>query len=125
MATAQNRYNLAWCLWVKSTPAVYAATTDLPEDNAVTTLGSAGERNYANRPNEPPDFSGPKSSSYVEAAYEANPQVVKRAAVRASVPRDQICAPGRIRTCDLPLRRRALYPLSYEGGAGAVPGIAS
>jgi hypothetical protein len=26
-------------------------------------------------------------------------------------------APGRIRTCDLPLRRRLLYPLSYEGPA--------
>jgi hypothetical protein len=26
-------------------------------------------------------------------------------------------APGRIRTCGLPLRRRTLYPLSY-GGAG-------
>jgi site-specific DNA recombinase len=28
---------------------------------------------------------------------------------------DAVRAPGRIRTCDLPLRRRALYPLSYEG----------
>ena len=37
---------------------------------------------------------------------------------RADLP-GRICAPGRIRTCDLPLRRRALYPLSYEGGAGA------
>src|SRR5207302_5572682 len=26
-------------------------------------------------------------------------------------------APGRIRTCDLALRRRALYPLSYRRGA--------
>ena len=25
------------------------------------------------------------------------------------------CARGRIRTCDLPLRRRLLYPLSYAG----------
>lgn len=25
------------------------------------------------------------------------------------------CARGRIRTCDLPLRRRPLYPLSYAG----------
>ena len=25
------------------------------------------------------------------------------------------CASGRIRTCDRPLRRRALYPLSYGG----------
>jgi hypothetical protein len=29
---------------------------------------------------------------------------------------DLFGAPGRIRTCDLPLRRRLLYPLSYEGG---------
>ena len=28
---------------------------------------------------------------------------------------DVFGAPGRIRTCDLPLRRRLLYPLSYEG----------
>jgi len=28
---------------------------------------------------------------------------------------DAVRAPGRIRTCDLPLRRRTLYPLSYEG----------
>ena len=27
-------------------------------------------------------------------------------------------APGRIRTCDLALRRRALYPLSYGRGDG-------
>lgn len=27
--------------------------------------------------------------------------------------------PGRNRTCDLPLRRRALYPLSYWGVADA------
>jgi hypothetical protein len=26
-------------------------------------------------------------------------------------------APGRTRTCDQPLRRRLLYPLSYGGGA--------
>ncbi len=26
------------------------------------------------------------------------------------------CAPGRIRTYGLSLRRRTLYPLSYEGG---------
>ena len=25
------------------------------------------------------------------------------------------CAPGRNRTCDRPLRRRLLYPLSYGG----------
>ena len=32
-------------------------------------------------------------------------------------------APGRSRTCDLPLRRRLLYPLSYRGGsAGEVAG---
>lgn len=31
----------------------------------------------------------------------------------------QTCALGRIRTCGLPLRRRALYPLSYEGGGSA------
>jgi hypothetical protein len=29
----------------------------------------------------------------------------------------RIGALGRIRTCDLPLRRRLLYPLSYEGGS--------
>lgn len=28
------------------------------------------------------------------------------------------CARGRNRTCDLPLRRRLLYPLSYAGGIG-------
>jgi hypothetical protein len=28
---------------------------------------------------------------------------------------DNVGAPGRIRTFDLALRRRALYPLSYEG----------
>src|SRR6185369_17765605 len=27
------------------------------------------------------------------------------------------CAPGRTRTCDLPLRRRELYPLSYGGAS--------
>jgi hypothetical protein len=32
-------------------------------------------------------------------------------------------APGRIRTCDLPLRRRALYPLSYEGRQDRVAGL--
>ncbi len=31
---------------------------------------------------------------------------------------DAVRAPGRIRTCDLPLRRRMLYPLSYEGFHG-------
>lgn len=30
-----------------------------------------------------------------------------------------MCAPSRIRTCDLPLRRRVLYPLSYGGGTGS------
>jgi hypothetical protein len=30
-----------------------------------------------------------------------------------SWPRRDLDAPGRIRTCDLSLRRRALYPLSY------------
>ncbi len=29
---------------------------------------------------------------------------------------DAVRAPGRNRTCGLPLRRRSLYPLSYEGG---------
>jgi hypothetical protein len=29
-------------------------------------------------------------------------------------------APGRNRTCDLALRRRALYPLSYGRGDGSV-----
>src|SRR5262245_40590301 len=29
-------------------------------------------------------------------------------------------APGRIRTCDLPLRRRTLYPLSYEGATDSL-----
>ena len=31
---------------------------------------------------------------------------------------DAVRAPGRNRTCGLPLRRRSLYPLSYEGGLG-------
>ncbi len=31
---------------------------------------------------------------------------------------DECGAPGRIRTCDARLRSPALYPLSYEGGAG-------
>jgi hypothetical protein len=46
---------------------------------------------------------------------------------RTSTPRDKekgsptvkddvLSAPGRIRTCGLSLRRRTLYPLSYEGG---------
>ena len=30
------------------------------------------------------------------------------------------CAPGRSRTCDLSLRRRLLYPLSYWGGTCAI-----
>ena len=30
-------------------------------------------------------------------------------------------APGRTRTCDLPLRRRQLYPLSYGGPSGRLP----
>src|SRR6266568_3967845 len=30
-------------------------------------------------------------------------------------------APGRTRTCDLPLRRRQLYPLSYGGLSGRLP----
>src|SRR2546423_15050780 len=33
---------------------------------------------------------------------------------------DDSHAPGRIRTCDLALRRRALYPLSYGRGEGLV-----
>src|SRR2546423_5677440 len=33
---------------------------------------------------------------------------------------DDCHAPGRIRTCDLALRRRALYPLSYGRGEGLV-----
>ena len=32
------------------------------------------------------------------------------------------CAPGQIRTAGLPLRRRLLYPLSYEGGANGRSG---
>jgi hypothetical protein len=32
----------------------------------------------------------------------------------------RISAPGRIRTCDLSLRRRTLYPLSYGRGARSV-----
>ena len=29
----------------------------------------------------------------------------------------EMSAPGRTRTCDQPLRRRLLYPLSYGGSA--------
>jgi hypothetical protein len=35
--------------------------------------------------------------------------------------KDILRAPGRTRTCDLPLRRRQLYPLSYGGSSGRLP----
>lgn len=38
---------------------------------------------------------------------------------------DVLCALGAIRTRDLPLRRRLLYPLSYKGGVAEKPGRAS
>jgi hypothetical protein len=42
-----------------------------------------------------------------------------RSAVSRRAVSNPLSALGRIRTCDLPLRRRLLYPLSYEGGAFA------
>ena len=43
------------------------------------------------------------------------PKVARRSSPRRHDARSAR-ALGRIRTCDLPLRRRLLYPLSYEGG---------
>lgn len=40
MAAPQPVYRFAWCLWIKSSPAVRASTTDLPEDAAMATLGA-------------------------------------------------------------------------------------
>src|SRR2546430_14816844 len=41
----------------------------------------------------------------------------------ARFPPNCLDAPGRIRTCDLALRRRALYPLSYRRGSRSVPPV--
>src|SRR3954464_2684532 len=45
--------------------------------------------------------------------------------VRSRTEADKVGAPGRIRTCDLPLRRRLLCPLSYGDGLpqSRTPGI--
>src|SRR5437867_4233088 len=40
--------------------------------------------------------------------------------MRTSLAREGRYAPGRNRTCDLALRRRTLYPLSYRRGASRV-----
>ena len=53
----------------------------------------------------------------------ASSGVARRAsALRMLVMRRKLHAPGRIRTSDLSLRRRALYPLSYGRGAASLAG---
>src|SRR5690606_23299423 len=57
------------------------------------------------------------SSAAAHAAHRRHPRTGGHATARELPGMDPAAlgAPGRIRTCDLPLRRRTLYPLSYQG----------
>ena len=89
-----------------STPRSASAASSLADRSPLTT-GVRREMSYA--------LTRPTTSAWLLSIATRSWVTIRPTSSPASSTTGRVNAPGRIRTCDLPLRRRSLYPLSYRG----------